>query len=193
MDDEQASSYEFKSSFFGVPSQFHASADGLRWFVRGREGLIRYADIETIRVSYRPAGLLARNYRTEIWSPGVRKLTIDSQSWKSLVEKAQQLAPYRQFVSALHRQIDNAKAAPICLSGIAPHIFWPGVLIFAATAIAFAALVVRALQTGAWAGAIFITAFLALFLWQIGGYLRDNRPGVYSAGALPQRLLPPSA
>src|SRR5674476_151084 len=38
--------------------------------------------------------------------------------------------------------------------------------------------------------AAFIAAFLALFVWHGGNYLRRNRPGVYHPDALPADLLP---
>jgi hypothetical protein len=46
------------------------------------------------------------------------------------------------------------------------------------------------LQIGAWGGAAFVGGFFALFLWEIGGFLRRNRPRVYRPNALPPELLP---
>jgi hypothetical protein len=40
------------------------------------------------------------------------------------------------------------------------------------------------------AGALFVVAFLAVFLWQMGGFLRGNRPGTYRLDALPADVLP---
>ncbi len=193
MDEIQQSgpAYEFKPSVFGAPSQFRATPTGVHWTMGRRSGVIRYADIRRVQMSYRPAGLLARNFRTEIWSASVPKLRIDSQSWKSMVEKAQQFGPYREFVTTLHRKIVEAKGSPELVSGIQPFLYWPAVAVFSAVSIGLAGLIVRALQSSAWGGAVFVATFLALFLWQIGRYLRDNRPGRYVAGELPQVLLPP--
>jgi hypothetical protein len=49
---------------------------------------------------------------------------------------------------------------------------------------------VRGLQSGTIAGAAFVAAFLALFLWQGGNFLRFNRPGVYQPDDLPRDLVP---
>ena len=40
------------------------------------------------------------------------------------------------------------------------------------------------------AGALFILGFAALFGWQVGGFIRRNRPLVYSFDHLPEKLLP---
>ena len=39
---------------------------------------------------------------------------------------------------------------------------------------------VRALLTGEFAGALFLVGFAALFGWQVGGFLRRNRPQAYT-------------
>jgi hypothetical protein len=53
-------------------------------------------------------------------------------------------------------------------------------------------LTVRAIQAGAFPAAILVAAFLGVFLWQAGGFLRRNRPGRYAPDALPRDLLPPA-
>ena len=71
-----------------------------------------------------------------------------------------------------------------------PLTYWPGLAIFGAVALGIAFLVLRALQSGAIAGAVFVAAFLGLFLWHGGNYFRRNRPGVYAPDALPELLVP---
>ena len=51
-------------------------------------------------------------------------------------------------------------------------------------------LLARALAVGEWGGIAFILGFAALFGWQIGGFIRRNRPRRYTFAALPQELLP---
>jgi len=63
-------------------------------------------------------------------------------------------------------------------------------VLFAAASLAIAALGVRALQQQAWSGAAFVAAFLALFLWQAGGFFRRNRPRLYRADAVPADIMP---
>jgi hypothetical protein len=51
-------------------------------------------------------------------------------------------------------------------------------------------LLVRAIATGEFAGALFLVGFAALFAWQVGGFVRRNRPRTYTFDRLPQMLLP---
>jgi hypothetical protein len=53
-----------------------------------------------------------------------------------------------------------------------------------------AGLLVRAIATGEFAGALFLVGFAALFAWQIGGFVRRNRPRAYTSDHLPEALLP---
>ena len=63
-------------------------------------------------------------------------------------------------------------------------------MVVALVAISIAGLLVRALAIGEFAAALFLVGFAALFGWQIGGFMRRNRPQTYTFDALPQELLP---
>ena len=52
------------------------------------------------------------------------------------------------------------------------------------------ALLIRALLIGEFAGAAFLVGFAALFGWQVGGFIRRNRPVTYTFGQIPETLLP---
>jgi hypothetical protein len=39
-------------------------------------------------------------------------------------------------------------------------------------------------------GALFLVGFAALFVWQIGGFVKRNTPRTYSFDRLPEALLP---
>ena len=107
-----------------------------------------------------------------------------------MLEQERQNDAYRAFVAELHRRIAAAGGATQFVTGYAALLYWPGLAVFTGTLIGFAFLILRALQTQDWIGAGFVAAFLALFLWQIGGYFRRNRPSVYRPDALPPLLLP---
>ncbi len=53
-----------------------------------------------------------------------------------------------------------------------------------------AGLVVRAIAVGEFTAAMFLLGFAALFSWQIGGFIRRNRPQAYTFDDLPKELLP---
>ena len=74
--------------------------------------------------------------------------------------------------------------------GRSPFLYWPSLIVFAGVALVASALIVRALQSDAKGGAVFIAGFLVLFLWQGGNFFRRNRPGLYRPDALPAELMP---
>jgi hypothetical protein len=63
-------------------------------------------------------------------------------------------------------------------------------VLVALVALAMAGLFIRAALTGQWAGMLFLAGFAALFAWQIGGFVRRNRPQAYTFDRLPAALLP---
>ena len=60
----------------------------------------------------------------------------------------------------------------------------------ALVAIAMGGLMVQSVASAQWAGALFLAGFAALFAWQVGGFVRRNKPLTYSFGEVPQMLLP---
>jgi hypothetical protein len=107
-----------------------------------------------------------------------------------MAAQERQDADYTAFIVALHRRIAQAGGQGAFVSGTPPLLYWIGLVVFAATFAALAALIVRALQERAWTGAALVGGFFALFLWQVGGLFRRNRPGRYRPDALPPHLLP---
>ena len=75
-------------------------------------------------------------------------------------------------------------------SGMPVLMFWVALLVFGAACFALAGLTVRALQIGELPGAAIVGGFLALFLWQIGTFLKRNRPARYRPEELPPEVLP---
>ena len=57
-------------------------------------------------------------------------------------------------------------------------------------AIAMIGLLVRALATSEFTGALFLVGMAIWFAWTIGGFIKRNRPCRYSFDALPATLLP---
>jgi hypothetical protein len=138
-----------------------------------------------------------RSYGPRSYGP---RLLIASTSWRSLVEQVTQHQAYGAFIRELHRRIaaahaqaSSAEDSPAQVSfetGSPAMLYWPGLAVFVGAASALAALTVRALQVGEWAGAAFVGGFFALFAWQSGTYFRRNRPGRYRPDGLPRDLVP---
>ena len=62
--------------------------------------------------------------------------------------------------------------------------------IVALLAIAMVGLLVRALATSEFTGALFLVAMAVWFAWTVGGFIKRNRPCSYSFDQLPDALLP---
>jgi len=74
--------------------------------------------------------------------------------------------------------------------GLGPRTYAAGVALLALVGIGMAGLLIRALAIGEFAGALFLIGFAALFGWQVGGFVRRNRPVTYAFGHIPEALLP---
>lgn len=182
--------YTFRPSLLGAPWQFALTPEGIHWTAGRGSGEVRYGAVRRVRMSYRPANMQSYRFVTEIWAEGAPKLRIVSTSWKSMFEQERLDKAYATFVAALHRRLGEAGSRAVYEQGTHPLMYWPGVAVFVSICLGFAALAVRGLQQGAWAGTAFIGAFLLFFLWHGGNFFRRNRPGAYRPDALPAELLP---
>jgi len=181
--------YAYRPSVMGAVREFKLSDDGIDWAAGVRSGHIPYGNIRILRMSYRPTSMQSQRFVTELWAEGAPKLKINSSSWKSMVEQERLDQSYSAFIRELHLRISNVTASARFKQGSRPLIYWPSLVVF--VAVALAGLITRALQIGASGGAAFVGAFLALYLWQGGNFLRRNRPGEFCPGALPKEVMPP--
>lgn len=182
--------YSYRPSLMGAPWVFELMPDALRWEAGRRSGRIPYRDIYRVRMLYRPVTLVSHRFVTEIWSKTSPKISVVSTSWKSMVEVERQDARYRDFIVALHDKLAAEQVEASFEAGSPPFIYWPGVLVFCVLTAGLVALAVKGMAEGALAGAAFVAAFFALFMWQIGGFFWRNRPGRYRPDALPAALMP---
>ena len=182
--------YAYKASLIGSAHQFDLTEQGLSWQVGGRSGVWPYADIAEIRLSYRPASMQSRRYRADITRRDGQRIAIYSTSWQTIALMTTQDAPYRGFITQLHARMKQAGSTATLIGGINSALYAAGAVVVAVVAIAIAGLMLRALATGELGGALFLVGFAALFGWQIGGFLRRNRPQPYTFDDLPQALLP---
>jgi hypothetical protein len=182
--------YAYKASLMGSAHQFELRDDGLSWRVAGKSGVWPYAGIAAIRLSYRPVSMQSRRFRADIDRSGGGRLAIFSTSWQTAALMAPQDRDYRTFITKLHRRMAEAGSKAALSGGLRPGIYAAAVVLLVLVGIAIAGLFVRAVATGEFAGALFLVGFTALFGWQIGGFVRRNRPRAYSFDHLPEALLP---
>ena len=187
---QSVAAYAYRPTVMGAMREFKLSEDGIDWAVGPVSGHIPYRNIRRLRMSYRPNSMQSHRFLTELWGEGVPRLKIASSSWKSMVEQERLDRAYSAFVRELHRRVSKAAPSARFEKGHSPFLYWPSLVVFVAVALGIAALCVRALQAGTYAGAAFIGAFFAFYLWYSTNFLRRNRPGKYNADALPPDVMP---
>jgi hypothetical protein len=182
--------FAYKPSLLGAVWEFRLAPDALEWQAGTRSGRTPYAAIRRMRLSFRPVTMQSYRFITDIWPQQGGALRICSTSWKSMLEQERLNRPYADFVGELHRRIAAANSGAVFERGLPAYQYWAGFTVFVVLSLGLAVLAVRGLQEAAWAGTAFVGGFLALGLWQLGGFFRRNRPGRYRADALPADLLP---
>jgi hypothetical protein len=182
--------YAYRPSLIGAAHRFELTDQGLSWRIAGKSGMWPYAEISAIRLSYRPVSMQSRRFRADIDSAGRGRIALLSTSWQTAALMAPQDRDYRAFITQLHRRMLAAGSKAALIGGLTPRIYAAAILVLTLVAIAMAGLFVRAIATGEWAGALFVIGFAALFGWQIGGFVRRNRPRAYTFDHLPEALLP---
>jgi hypothetical protein len=185
-----AISYTYRASLVGAAHRFELTDAGLTWHLAGRSGVWAYADIAAIRLSFRPVSMQAHRFRADIRHVDGGRITILSTSWQTAALMAPQDDAFRVFLRELHARMHAAGSHAMLTGGLSQRLYIAALALVALLAIAMGGLLVRALAMRQFAGAAFILGFAALFAWQVGGFIRRNRPLVYSFDQLPDRLLP---
>jgi hypothetical protein len=183
-------SYAYKASLVGSAYRFELTEDRLAWHVGGRSGLWPYTDIAAVRLSYRPISMQPRRFRADIDHVSGARIRVLSTTWQTVTLMKPQDSDYRAFLIELHRRLKRAGSGAILVGGLRPGLHHAAVAVLAIVAVSLSGLFIRAAATGEWAGALFLVGFAALFWWQIGGFIRRNRPRRYTFDELPEQLLP---
>ncbi|MCA1365515.1 hypothetical protein I6F14_35600 [Bradyrhizobium sp. IC3069] len=183
-------SYAYKASLIGSAHRFELTEQGLSWHIAGRSGLWRYDEISAIRLSFRPVSMQQHRFRADISRTGGGRIAILSTSWQTAALMAPQDNGFRDFLIELHARMAKAGSRAELTAGLGRKTYAAVLVFLAVLAVAMAGLLIRALLTGELAGVLFILGFAALFAWQVGGFVRRNRPQSYSFDRVPKALLP---
>lgn len=183
-------SYAYKASLVGAAHRFELTDEGLGWHIGGKSGVWPYDAITGVRLSYRPVSMQSRRFRADIDGGGRGRIALLSTSWQTSVLMSPQDQDYRAFIVALHQRMAEAGSNAVLTGGLKPRLYGAALVLLTLVAIAMAGLLVRAIMTGEFAGILFLIGFAALFGWQVGGFVRRNRPQRYTFNHLPRSLLP---
>ncbi|MGY3145145.1 hypothetical protein ACVWYQ_002144 [Bradyrhizobium sp. USDA 3397] len=187
---DSTTSYAYKASLIGSAHRFELTEQGLSWHIAGRSGLWRYDEISAIRLSFRPVSMQQHRFRADISRTGGGRIAILSTSWQTAALMAPQDNGFRDFLIELHARMAKAGSRAELTAGLGRKTYAAVLAFLAVLAVAMAGLLIRALLTGELAGVLFILGFAALFAWQVGGFVRRNRPQSYSFDRVPKALLP---
>jgi hypothetical protein len=185
-----AISYAYKASLVGAAHRFELTNEGLSWRIAGKSGVWPYAAISGVRLSYRPVSMQSRRFRADIDGAGRGRIALLSTSWQTSVLISPQDEDYRAFIVALHQRMAKAGSRAVLTGGLKPRLYIAALGLLALVAVAMTGLLGRAMITGELAGILFLIGFAALFGWQVGGFVRRNRPQSYTFDHLPETLLP---
>jgi hypothetical protein len=155
--------YAYKASLIGAAHQFELTDEGLSWQIGGKAGVWPYRDIAAIRLSYRPVSMQSRRFRVDIEHASRQRIVILSTSWQTVALVAPQDKDYRTFITQLHQRMAKGGAKARLIAGIGPKLYAAGIVLLAMVAIAISGLMIRAIATGEFAGALFLVGFAALF------------------------------
>ncbi|MBR0856541.1 hypothetical protein [Bradyrhizobium liaoningense] len=183
-------SYAYKASLIGSAHRFELTEEGLSWHIAGRSGLWRYDEISAIRLSFRPVSMQQHRFRADISHTTGGRIAILSTSWQTAALMAPQDNGFRDFLIALHARMAKVGSRATLTAGLGRKTYAAMLAFLAVLAVAMAGLLIRALMIGEFAGALFIVGFAALFVWQVGGFVRRNQPRSYSFDHVPRSVLP---
>lgn len=182
--------YAYRASLIGSAHTFELTDEGLSWHIAGRSGVWPLASIASIRLSYRPISMQSRRFRADIETVGRERIAVLSTTWQTVALMAPQDRDYRAFIIRLHRRLAQAGSHAVLTGGLRPPVYAAAIVLLVLLAMAMAGLLARAVATGEFAGSLFLVGFAALFAWQVGGFIRRNRPRTYSFDDLPKDVLP---
>jgi hypothetical protein len=185
-----ATSYAYKASLIGSAHRFELTDAGLSWRIGGRSGVWRYDEISAIRLSFRPVSMQQHRFRADVSHADGGRIAILSTSWQTAALMAPQNNGFRDFMIELHARMAKAGSRAALTAGLGRKTYAAVLAFLAVLAVAMTGLFIRALVIGEFAGGLFIIGFAALFVWQVGGFVRRNQPQSYSFDRVPRSLLP---
>ncbi|MBR0800567.1 hypothetical protein JQ615_34910 [Bradyrhizobium jicamae] len=183
-------SYAYKASLIGSAHAFELTDAGLSWRIAGQSGVWSYTEISAVKLSYRPVSMQQQRFRADVDNVKGGRIAILSTTWQTATLMAPQGQLYRDFIVELHRRMRAAGSNAVLTAGLGPKTYTAALALLAVLAVSMAGLLLRALLTAEWTGALFLVGFAALFAWQVGGFVTRNRPRRYSFDGLPDALLP---
>lgn len=146
--------------------------------------------IERIDLAYAPRNIARLAFRCLVRDRDGRTLAFDNISWKSLIETDRQDREYHDFVAALVTRAEAAGGGVTLHAGISPFKYRGMLGLGIALATLLLVTLVRALMQSGHAFAGFAAITLVYLGWWLSAFLARNRPRPFTAGAIPEGVVP---
>jgi len=183
--------YGHKPKVIGGEIVFKIEGDQLTWVDGVNSDSLALHQIESVRLSFRPANLTLHRYRCDIRQRLGRRIWFSNISLRGLADLNADDPAYRSFVSELCRRIAERSPKAVFLGGEPMWRYAPGLMFTISLAIAVLFLGFEAVRSANW-GLLAIVAFIGGYVaWQMGLWIVKNRPAPFDPRAIRSDLLPP--
>lgn len=189
-DGSTAASYAYTPRAFGREIRLTLKDHALEIDDMRSVTLIPLADIEAVRLTFEPRGVMSRCFRTRLRAHGGRTASFASLSARSMVHLDNQREPYRRFLAALLPAVARANPACRFQAGRAAALW----AVLAAASVVILGAVIYVVSTGAKhlspGGVVAAVAVAAVSAWTVVEMVARNRPRNFAPDAPPPDLMP---
>lgn len=157
---------------------------------RGRESLIRWEDIDQVRLAFAPTRYKPWRYLMELKLRSGGKLAVDNVHFKGMADFEDRSATYRPFVEAVLGELRRRRPNVKVRIGAAPGAYWAQ-MAFVAAAFGLLALVLVSLPGAIIPGGAWLKlAIVAVTLPVLVQWARKSYPRLGDIGSIPEAALP---
>jgi len=182
--------FRHRPKLVGPEITFTLEERDLAWSDGRSSGRLPLHQIESVRLSFRPANLHTRRYRIEVRQRLGRKIWFSNVSWRGMMEIEAHDAAFTAFARELCATIAAASPKARFIAG---EPAWRYVAVAAVTTglgASLAYLTVSAVRNLNW-GLMGLVVFIGGYtVWQMSLWLTKNPPGTFDPVHPPTALLP---
>lgn len=157
----------------------------------GKDMIIPYREIETIRLFYAPRGINFSGFRAKIYIRTGKTVSFEDRSHKSLIETERLDDSYRAFIIELCARAEGANANVLLYAGKSVTLLALAAFLGIAAVVLLALFAWNALHANQTLISIGVAAFAIFFAAWTANFVIRNRPRRFTANTIPAEMLPP--
>lgn len=182
--------YSHRPKPFGGEVSFTLDERDLVWSAAGATGRLPLHQIESVRITFRPANLHTHRYRVDIRQRLGRTLWFANVSWRGIAEMQANDPSFVAFLRVLLATVARTSPKARFIAGEPAWRYAAVAFTSALLALCLAYLAVLGLTTLNW-GLIGLVVFIGGYaVWQMALWLTKNRPASFDPLDPPAALLP---